>query len=243
MHFMSHSHCSMDLYGSRAVDTCGLYILWYCLMVSTTFLSYLLLQFNSLTLGALGQNKWFSMFTCGFIIIWHLHLLCPYCTTTPAQLIVTCLVVLLLLYHAGSILVVLPKVHVDCFSFSTVSWYLWHVHHCWPMHSLSHSHCKAGSLWQSWCGHVWFIYHMTLFHGVRCISVILVSLINLHYVQQDYVIDTCGLHCPLASSHGVSDISIFVSFVPPPMYGCFIYLLTLFMYWFVFYFGSITSTS
>ena len=33
----------MDHYGSRAVDTCGLYILWHCLMVSTAFLSYLLL--------------------------------------------------------------------------------------------------------------------------------------------------------------------------------------------------------
>ena len=35
--------------------------------------------------------------------MWHLHLLCPYCTTTPAQLIVICLVLLLPLCHVGSI--------------------------------------------------------------------------------------------------------------------------------------------
>ena len=59
MHSMSHFHCIMDHYGSCAVDTCGLYILWHCLMVSTAFLSYLLLYLNSITLGALGLIKWF----------------------------------------------------------------------------------------------------------------------------------------------------------------------------------------
>ena len=133
-------------------------------------------SFFEIILGALGQIKRFFHIHAWFLIsfgivpwsMWHLHLLCPYCTTTPTQLIVTCLAVLLPLYHAGSILVVLPHVHVDSLSFSTVSWYL-----CPPLLTYAFHVTFSlyyGSLWQSRCGHVWFIYHMALSHGVRCIS-------------------------------------------------------------------------
>ena len=43
--------------------------------------------------------------------IWHLHPLCPYCTTTPAQLIGTCLVVLLQLYPFDGQALLEPDVH------------------------------------------------------------------------------------------------------------------------------------
>ena len=89
----------------------------------------------------------FAIFTCGFIIFWH----CPMVyVASPSSLSI-------LHHHPCSAdshlsgftfatmscwvdLVVLPQIHVDSLSFSTVSWYLWHVHLCWPMHSMSHSH-------------------------------------------------------------------------------------------------------
>ena len=125
----------------------GLYILLHCLMVSAASLSCFLIPFKH------SQCSWTDlvvltysrMVLLSFGIVtwrmWHLHLLCPYCITTPVQLIVTCLVVLLPLYHARSILVVLPQVHVDSFPLAPSSWYLWHVHHFWPVHFMSHSHC------------------------------------------------------------------------------------------------------
>ena len=73
---------------------------------------------------------------CG---IW-IHPVCPYYTTTPADLS-GCTIDTISLYHARSILVVLLQVHVDCQTWSIVSLFLWHVHLCWAMHSVSHSHC------------------------------------------------------------------------------------------------------
>ena len=86
------------------------------------------------------------------------------------------------------------------------------------------------SLRQSW--HVWFIYPMAPSHGVRCISAILVPLKHKHIVQQDWfggcVIDTCGLHYPLASPHSVSDIStIFVLSNTTPGWLLYIRLFTM----------------
>ena len=95
----------------------------------------------------LDRLSGFVIFTCGFIIIWHRPMVY---VASPSSLSI-------LHHHPCSAdshlsgftfatmscwvdLVVLPQIHVDSLSFSTVSWYLWHVHLCWPMHSMSHSH-------------------------------------------------------------------------------------------------------
>ena len=88
-------------------------------------------------------------------------------------------------------LVVLPQIHVGSLSFSTVSWYLWHVHHCWPMHSMSHFHCIMdyyGSRAVDTCG----LYT----HGVHCISVVLTPSFQSLLVLLDRISGfakfTCG---------------------------------------------------
>ena len=129
----------------------------------------------------------FAIFTCGFIIIWHRPMVY---VASPSSLSI-------LHHHPCSAdshlsgftfatmsclvdLVVPPQIHVDSLSFSIVSWYLWHVHHCWPMHSMSHFHCiminMSVVLWTRVV-----IYPMALSHGVHCISVILVPLSQFNH--------------------------------------------------------------
>ena len=193
----------------------------------------------------LDRLSGFAIFTCGFIIIWHRPMVY---VASPSSLSI-------LHHHPCSAdshlagftfatmscwvdLVVLPQIHVDSLSFSTVSWYLWHVHHCWPMHSMSHFHCimiiMAVVLWTrvvyksygtvSWCP----------LHFCHTCSFNPITLCAFGQIKW-----FCHIHVwfyyHLASSHGVCGISIFfvhiapppllfVSFVTPPLDDCYIYL-------------------
>ena len=190
-------------------------------MVSTAFLSYLLLDLNSITLGALGLIKWFCHIHVWFYYPLALsHGVCgisifffgPYCTNTPAQLIVICLVLLLPLCHVGSI-------WWSCLR------YMWILCPLAPSHGICGMSTSADLcipchifivLWQSCCGHVWFIYPMALSHGVHCISVILAPSIQSLLVLLDrlsgFAIFTCGFiifwHRPMVYVASPSSLSI-----------------------------------
>ena len=137
-------------YGSLWQSCCGhvwfIYPIWHCLMVSTVFLSYLLLQFiHSWTDQVVLPYSRVVLLSFGIVpwCMWHLHLLCPYCTTPPPPCsadshLSGCTIATMSCWVD---LVVLPQIPEDYFSFSSFSWYLWHVHHCWPMHSMSHFQC------------------------------------------------------------------------------------------------------
>ena len=170
--------------------------------------------------------------------MWHLHLLCPYCTTTPAQLIVICLVLLLPLCHVGSI-------WWSCLR------YMWILCPLAPSHGICGMSTSADLCIPC---HIlivlWIIMAVVLWTRVIYISYGTVSWCPLHFCH------TCSFHpitlsafgrikwfCHihvwfyyhLASSHGVCGISIFfvhiapppllfASFVTPPLDGCYIYL-------------------
>ena len=91
--FTSHFHCTGIIYIIMAV------VLWTRVVyISYGTVSWFPLHFchtcsfNPITLGTLGQIKWFCHIHVWFFLsfgivlwcMWHLHLLCPYCTNTPA---------------------------------------------------------------------------------------------------------------------------------------------------------------
>ena len=163
---------------------------------------------------------------------------CPYCTNTPTQLIVICLVILLSLCHVGSI-------WWSCLR------YMWILCPLAPSHGICGMSTSADLCIPC---HIlivlWIIMAVVLWTRVVYISYGTVSWCPLHFCHTcsfnpitlsafGQIKWFCHIHVwfyyLLASSHGVCGISIFfvhiapppllfVSFVTPPLDGCYIYL-------------------
>ena len=237
----SHGICGMSIIADLCIPCHILIVLWIIMAVvlwtRVVYISYGTVSwcplhfchtcsFSSIQplLVLLDRLSGFAIFTCGFIIIWHRPMVY---VASPSSLSI-------LHHHPCSAdshlsgftfatmscwvdLVVLPQIHVDSLSFSIVSWYLWHVHHCWPMHSMSHFHCimiiMAVVLWTrvvyksygtvSWC---------PLHFCHTCSFISIQSLLVLLDWLSGFAIFTCGFiilwHCPMVYVASPPSLSI-----------------------------------